>query len=124
MLTTVAYVGTVSSISSLSPVSFITTASAATKLGDLSRFKKIAVDTEALVDKGDLTAAKARIKDLETTWDEAEAGIKSRDASDWHLLDKSIDKTLSALRAGSPKKEDCKKSLIDLRTQFEKLEAK
>ena len=121
ILTSFAHVGT---NSTLPAVSFMTAASAATELGDLTKFKKIAIDTQALVDKGDLTAAKARIKDLETNWDEAEAGIKSRDASNWHLLDKSIDKVLTALRADSPKKEDCKKSLADLRLQFEKLETK
>lgn len=121
MMTTIAYVGT---ISSDSPLAIFPLASAASKLGDLTKFKKIAVDTEALVNKGDLALAKSRIKDLETSWDEAEAGIKPRAASDWHLIDKGIDNSLSALRANSPNLAECKKALADLRGLFERLEDK
>ena len=91
-----------------------TTAAAASKLGDLAPFRAIAADVLTRLDKGDLDAASQRIKDLEIAGDGAEAGLKPRAASEWHRVDKAIDRALSELRAAPANAKTSAQSLKDL----------
>lgn len=92
---------------------------AASALGDLSPFRAIAADTLALVRKGDIQAARARAKDLETAWDQAEANLKPKDKAAWTAIDGRIDDALTNIRIPNPKPAACEASLGALLAQFD-----
>ena len=78
---------------------------------DLSSFRTIEEDTLALVEKGDLEAGKARVKDLEIAWDNAAASMKAADQARWQQADAGIDAVLSELRASNQDAGACKSAL-------------
>jgi uncharacterized membrane-anchored protein len=93
-----------------------------TRLGNLAAFAAIVGDVRAKVLKNDLAGGKARVKDLEVNWDDAEAGLKPRDPGKWHRLDDEIDAVLTSLRAGHPSQADCAaklQTLADTLNQFD-----
>jgi uncharacterized membrane protein YkoI len=95
-------------------------ASQSQPLGDLSSFRTIAVDTLAIVNTGNLTSAKARIKYLETNWDKAEARLRPRNPGQWLLIDKAIDAALTQLRADRPQASASKEALQNLLASFDR----
>lgn len=82
-----------------------------TKLGDLSGFQKIEQDTLDLVNAGKLSDAKARVDDLEYTWDNSEAKLKPKDPQLWSAVDKTVDTVLRQLRAVHQDANGCKTAL-------------
>lgn len=97
---------------------------AAAPLGDLAPYRAIAEDTLHLVDAKDLPGATARIKDLETAWDEAESRLRPMSPADWRTLDKAIDRALSKLRSKKPDAAACETALKDLMSACDSLDRK
>ncbi|MET8878182.1 hypothetical protein [Nocardia sp. NPDC004604] len=69
---------------------------------EIDKFRTITQDTLTKVRAGNQSEAKARIKDLETSWDQDEATLRPLDGSAWRVLDGQIDSALHALRASKP----------------------
>ncbi|MFW8588765.1 hypothetical protein ACOJBM_39925 [Rhizobium beringeri] len=83
-------------------------------LGDLSSFKTIIADVQALVSKGDLSAAARRITDYETAWDQAETAIRPLNPNGWNNIDAASDAALKALRQSAPSADKVNKTLAAL----------
>ncbi|WP_397517429.1 MULTISPECIES: hypothetical protein [unclassified Rhodococcus (in: high G+C Gram-positive bacteria)] len=68
----------------------------------VAKFRTIAQDTLTKVQAGQQADAKARIKDLETAWDDDEPTLRPADQTAWSVLDGRIDAVLQAVRASRP----------------------
>ena len=85
---------------------------------NLSNFRTAVVDAKALVDKGDLAAARTRLKDLDKFWDRAVASSTPQTTARWRVIDRAIDRGLDralvALRPHWPNAAMGDKALADL----------
>ena len=69
---------------------------------EITKFRTIAADALAQVRAGNQSGATARIKDLETAWDDDQPTLQPLDDTAWTVLDGQIDNVLTAVRAGNP----------------------
>ncbi|MGO4643300.1 hypothetical protein AB4Z43_33280 [Mesorhizobium sp. 2RAF45] len=83
-------------------------------LGDLSSFKTIIADVQALAAKRDIAAAAKRITDYETAWDQAETAIRPLNQDYWNNIDAASDAALKAVRQPSPSPDKVNKTLAAL----------
>ncbi|WP_339747112.1 hypothetical protein [uncultured Maricaulis sp.] len=91
----------------------------AANLGDLSAFRIIVTDVQALAAGGDLAAAKTRIRDFELAWDDNETGLKPINPAEWHAIDDAADAALSALRVSAPEPVRVNETLSALKTSLQ-----
>jgi hypothetical protein len=71
-------------------------------LGDLNSFIAIAKDAQAIAKAGDYKKSRARLKELEKTWDDAEEQFRPNNQDGWRDTDRKLDKTLDKLRDMKP----------------------
>ena len=81
---------------------------------EVTKFRTITQDTLAKVQGRDQAGATARIKDLETAWDDDQATLQPLDPTAWTVLDGQVDNALRALRASSPDPGSEKQALTTL----------
>ncbi|MDB5531689.1 MAG: hypothetical protein JWO28_4 [Hyphomicrobiales bacterium] len=87
-------------------------------LGDLSSMKSIVIETQDMVGKGNLVAAKSRITDFETAWDNAESDLRKRSQRKWNAVDEAADRALDAIRSNAAP-ESVRTALIALVAQLD-----
>jgi hypothetical protein len=68
------------------------------ELGDLSTMRSIVADTQALVASQDAAAAKAKVTEFETAWDQAASDLRGKSAPKWNAIDIAADAALDAVR--------------------------
>jgi len=90
-------------------------------LGDLSAFITIAKDAQKLAKGGDFAKARARAKDLEKAWDDAEDQFRPNNSDGWRDADRKIDKALDKLRDMKPDPAAVNGALDTLVTTLESL---
>ncbi len=93
-------------------------AAAQTGLGDMTAFKTIVGDAQALADKGDLAATAKRMTDWESAWDQAETAIRPLNQTQWGNIDEASDAALHAVRAASPAPDAVKAALAALMAEL------
>ena len=83
---------------------FVARAALPPTICDLSNVRAAVADAKAIVDKGDLAAARTRLKDLDKFWDGTVASSSPQTVARWRVIDRAIDRGLDrALLALRPR---------------------
>ena len=83
-------------------------------LGNLSRFRAIALDTVPLVQAGDFSAARRRVDELESTWNQAAPKLKRMAPEKWKRVDAAIERAERELRFWRARRTDSVQALEEL----------
>lgn len=86
---------------------------------ETANFKMLAKETIAAIDTGKNTEMVPKLTDLETAWDDNESTLKPKDPATWDLIDKTLDKAISALRSSRTDIPKGKAALEDLIKKLE-----
>ena len=86
---------------------------------ETANFKALVKETLAALDAGKNTETIAKLTDLETAWDAKEEALKPKDPATWTLLDKTLDKAISALRSSKTNPAAGKAALKDLASKLD-----
>ncbi|RUP31737.1 MAG: hypothetical protein EKK51_12160 [Mycolicibacterium sp.] len=81
---------------------------------DIAHLRNVVQDTLVRVNAGDQAAARSRITDLETAWDQDQDRLQAIDSNTWTALDQEIDAALKSVRSSSPSADDEKRDLTTL----------
>lgn len=86
---------------------------------ETAEFKKLTKATLEALAAGKQTEMVGKLTDLETIWDEKEKVLKPKDEATWTLIDKTLDKGISALRSSKTNLKKGKAALEDLQKMLE-----
>ncbi|MCE5343577.1 MAG: hypothetical protein LLF96_08370, partial [Eubacteriales bacterium] len=78
---------------------------------DYASFLQIEEDALNLVNAGNVSDAASKADDLEYTWDNAEATLRTKDSAKWDKVDQTVDRVLRQLRAVNPDAASCASAL-------------
>jgi len=79
-----------------------------------AQFKKLTQETLDALAAGNQTVVVAKLTDLETAWDDNEKKLRPKDEATWTLLDKTLDRAISALRSSRTDIKKGRTALEDL----------
>jgi hypothetical protein len=81
---------------------------------ETAEFIKLDKATLEALAAGKSTEMVAKLTDLETAWDDKESVLKPKGEATWTMLDKTLDKAISALRSSHTNLDKGKAALEDL----------